>query len=221
MSFNNEIKKLSIQDENNKCIDCLAVNPHWSSISLGVFICLECASKHRSYGVKISRVRSVNMDNWTEEMYLVMKEGGNKKFREFMERNGLVGMDKLEMYSSDAVRKYRIALSGPEKEAEVRKFVSRDRKEERKEKPVTTYEKMSNYFFSTVKTVKEKSCEYGSKLNTNYLSPAASAVKEKANLLQKKWNKGKEDENLNKEGNINYKIENEFKETKTNYSKWD
>jgi hypothetical protein len=38
--------------------------PRWASISLGVFFCLECAGIHRSLGVQLSRVRSVDLDAW-------------------------------------------------------------------------------------------------------------------------------------------------------------
>lgn len=45
--------------------------PRWASWNIGVFICIRCAGIHRNLGVHISRVKSVNLDQWTQEQIQV------------------------------------------------------------------------------------------------------------------------------------------------------
>lgn len=39
-----DLRKL---DGNDFCIDCGKMNPDWASISLGIFMCLDCSGQHR------------------------------------------------------------------------------------------------------------------------------------------------------------------------------
>ena len=59
------------EEENKYCADCDAKGPRWASWNLGVFICIRCAGIHRNLGVHISRVKSVNLDQWTAEQIAV------------------------------------------------------------------------------------------------------------------------------------------------------
>ncbi|NXK70000.1 SMAP2 protein, partial [Sylvietta virens] len=58
---------------------CLFPGPRWASWNLGVFICIRCAGIHRNLGVHISRVKSVNLDQWTQEQIQCVQEMGNGK----------------------------------------------------------------------------------------------------------------------------------------------
>ncbi|KAK4518361.1 uncharacterized protein ATC70_001714 [Mucor velutinosus] len=63
---------------NDRCADCTAKNPRWASYSLGVFLCIRCASLHRKMGTHISKVKSCSMDCWTLPEIQRMKQlGGN------------------------------------------------------------------------------------------------------------------------------------------------
>ena len=45
--------------------------PRWASWNLGIFICVRCAGIHRSLGSHVSKVRSVNLDAWSQEQLQV------------------------------------------------------------------------------------------------------------------------------------------------------
>ncbi|KAL4586273.1 hypothetical protein LXL04_010909 [Taraxacum kok-saghyz] len=60
------------------CADCGNPDPKWVCVSFGAFICIKCSGAHRSLGVHISKILSVNLDEWThEEVNIVIKCGGN------------------------------------------------------------------------------------------------------------------------------------------------
>ncbi|XP_044716944.1 putative GTPase activating protein for arf domain-containing protein [Hirsutella rhossiliensis] len=62
---------------NNRCADCHIPNPAWASWSLGVFLCMRCATIHRKLGTHISKVKSLSMDSWSNEQLDNMRKVGN------------------------------------------------------------------------------------------------------------------------------------------------
>ncbi|KAL2113679.1 hypothetical protein VUR80DRAFT_2901 [Thermomyces stellatus] len=62
---------------NDTCADCAAGNPAWASWSLGIFLCMRCASIHRKLGTHISKVKSLSMDAWSNEQVENMRKVGN------------------------------------------------------------------------------------------------------------------------------------------------
>uniref|UniRef100_A0A2K5XMX2 ArfGAP with GTPase domain, ankyrin repeat and PH domain 1 n=1 Tax=Mandrillus leucophaeus TaxID=9568 RepID=A0A2K5XMX2_MANLE len=52
-------------------------NPNWASLNLGVLMCIECSGIHRNLGTHLSRVRSLDLDDWPVELMKVMSYIGN------------------------------------------------------------------------------------------------------------------------------------------------
>ncbi|XP_069778793.1 arf-GAP with GTPase, ANK repeat and PH domain-containing protein 3-like isoform X1 [Narcine bancroftii] len=62
---------------NSFCVDCDTPNPDWASLNLGALICIECSGIHRNLGTHLSRVRSLDLDDWPVELIMVMTGIGN------------------------------------------------------------------------------------------------------------------------------------------------
>lgn len=62
---------------NSFCVDCEAPNPDWASLNLGALMCIECSGTHRHLGAHLSRVRSLDLDDWPPELLAVMTAMGN------------------------------------------------------------------------------------------------------------------------------------------------
>uniref|UniRef100_A0A8K9UHA3 ArfGAP with GTPase domain, ankyrin repeat and PH domain 1 n=1 Tax=Oncorhynchus mykiss TaxID=8022 RepID=A0A8K9UHA3_ONCMY len=72
---------------NSRCVDCEAQNPDWASLNLGALICIECSGIHRNLGTHLSRVRSLDLDEWPLELLKVMTSIGNELANEVWEGN--------------------------------------------------------------------------------------------------------------------------------------
>lgn len=79
------LNSLLALEENKYCADCESKGPRWASWNLGIFICIRCAGIHRNLGVHISKVKSVNLDQWTQEQVQCVQEMGNAKARRLYE----------------------------------------------------------------------------------------------------------------------------------------
>lgn len=74
------LKKLLADPGNKTCADCkTATHPRWASWNLGIFLCIRCSGVHRSLGTHISKVRSVDLDSWSDMHLKEMVRWGNKK----------------------------------------------------------------------------------------------------------------------------------------------
>lgn len=111
---NAQFKKLKNISENKICFDCPNSRPTWTSVNHGIFLCLDCSSTHRSMGVHLTFVRSVDLDEWTQRQIDAMRIGGNKNARAFFRKHGftdLHGGKADKKYKSKAAISYRAELA--------------------------------------------------------------------------------------------------------------
>ncbi|XP_019744277.1 arf-GAP with dual PH domain-containing protein 1 [Hippocampus comes] len=69
--------------ENRLCADCGTPDPDWASYELGLFVCLNCSGVHRNLS---SRVKSIKLDYWEDELVELMKSSGNARARALYEK---------------------------------------------------------------------------------------------------------------------------------------
>uniref|UniRef100_H0VS85 Small ArfGAP 1 n=3 Tax=Cavia porcellus TaxID=10141 RepID=H0VS85_CAVPO len=123
--------------------------PRWASWNIGVFICIRCAGIHRNLGVHISRVKSVNLDQWTPEQIQCMQDMGNTKARLLYEANLPENFRRpqtdqaVEFFIRDKYEKKKyydknaIAITNKEKEKK-KEEKKREKEPEKLTKPLTT-----------------------------------------------------------------------------------
>ncbi|XP_047275186.1 stromal membrane-associated protein 1 isoform X5 [Homo sapiens] len=142
------LSKLLREEDNKYCADCEAKGPRWASWNIGVFICIRCAGIHRNLGVHISRVKSVNLDQWTAEQIQCMQDMGNTKARLLYEANLPENFRRpqtdqaVEFFIRDKYEKKKyydknaIAITNKEKEKK-KEEKKREKEPEKPAKPLT------------------------------------------------------------------------------------
>ena len=101
---------LSIDEGNNKCVDCGKENPTKVSVNNGVILCEECATQHSQLGSMISYIRDLS-DDFDEYLLNYFTLGGNSKFKKFLnEENVDASLPINKKYLTKACDFYRINL---------------------------------------------------------------------------------------------------------------
>ncbi|KAI1777028.1 ArfGap-domain-containing protein [Hypoxylon cercidicola] len=112
------IKSLLKLEANKICADCKRnKHPRWASWNLGVFICIRCSGIHRGMGTHISRVKSVDLDSWTDEQLQSILSWGNARANKYWESKLATGHVPSEAKIENFIRtKYELkrwVMDGP------------------------------------------------------------------------------------------------------------
>ncbi|KAM0756460.1 ArfGap-domain-containing protein [Meredithblackwellia eburnea MCA 4105] len=91
--------------ENSSCADCHDSEPRWASWSLGIFICIRCSGHHRSLGTHVSKVRSLDLDDWSDEQLAVMERWGNAKANGYWENRKPPGVAPSDANIASYIRR--------------------------------------------------------------------------------------------------------------------
>lgn len=76
-----ELNFIKASDQGNMiCCDCESNNPEWTVFNFGIFVCIGCSGIHRSLGVHISKVKSIELDKWEDNQVEMIRQMGNTKF---------------------------------------------------------------------------------------------------------------------------------------------
>lgn len=154
-------------------MDCEKKNPKWASIHLGIHLCLDCAGKHRQYGVIYSFVKSINLDAWNQKQLLFMQKGGNARALDFFRKRGVITPNNRHIdYKSPIVQQYKNTLT---EEVELELMGGS------KPKPQEAEKKAVADFFTEMEAKEEKKVEI----------PKAEVVEEVTEKPKKKKDKKK------------------------------
>ncbi|KAF2439448.1 ArfGap-domain-containing protein [Karstenula rhodostoma CBS 690.94] len=112
------LKSLVKIEANKSCADCKRnKHPRWASWNLGIFVCIRCSGIHRGMGTHISKVKSVDLDTWTDEQLQSVLKWGNARANKYWEAKLAPGHvpseTKMENFIRTKYESKRWVMDGP------------------------------------------------------------------------------------------------------------
>lgn len=106
LAIPDNIKEILNIKGNGKCVDCGASSPDWTSLTYGVFLCINCCGHHRKLGTHISMCKSLKYDDIKNDELERLRMCGNEKLLEVFEANNLVESSIETKYTDRKVVEY-------------------------------------------------------------------------------------------------------------------
>ncbi len=96
------------EEGNSECVDCGAAEIKWVSLNNGVFLCDKCAEIHRTFGMDVSLILSLQLPTWSANQLLYLKKGGNKRYKKNLAEYNIESSASIDVkYKSKAASYYR------------------------------------------------------------------------------------------------------------------
>lgn len=118
-------EKLKEDPKNSKCADCGKPDPEFTSLTYGIFICVDCKEIHQSIRPNLSVTKLVSNKLWTLNELKYIVASGNSAFEEFLSFYGLKDLKLSVKYRTTAVEFYRNMLQAIVEKQVFRGFLPR------------------------------------------------------------------------------------------------
>ena len=111
-SSGSNISDILKEEGNSECVDCGVAEVKWVSLNNGVFLCDKCAENHRTLGMSVSTILSLQLPTWSENQLLYLKKGGNKNYKNNLTEFSIEPSASIDVrYKSKAASYYRRYLA--------------------------------------------------------------------------------------------------------------
>jgi len=124
-SSGSNISDILKEEGNSECCDCGAAEVKWISLNNGIFLCDKCAENHRTFGMSVSQILSLQLPTWSESQLLFLKKGGNKNYKKNLAEYNIAPSASVDVkYKSKAASYYRRYLKNEVDKETDPKYVS-------------------------------------------------------------------------------------------------
>ena len=87
-----KVKNLLNFNGNNLCFDCNSHNVSWVHITLGIFLCINCAKDHKIMFKENNnnKIKSIDVNNFDDKELNLLASGGNNKLKMYLSMYNLI-----------------------------------------------------------------------------------------------------------------------------------